>query len=191
MLNSNDKNSKEKKLAVGQMALIGLMTAILCIVAPFSLTLPFSPVPLSLGTLAIYFNLIVLGQKKGLLSVVLYILLGLAGLPVFSNFTGGAAKLLGPTGGYICGYILLALLGGYFADKWKTHLFLVVIGMVLGTLVCYLFGTIWLSYQAQMSFTAALTVAVIPFIPGDAAKLVVAITLGEQVRRRLHRAGLL
>ena len=86
------------------MALIGLMTAVICVLAPFSLNLPFSPVPISLGTLAIYFVISVLGMKSGTLSVVLYILLGLVGLPVFANFTGGAGKLFGPSGGYIIGY---------------------------------------------------------------------------------------
>lgn len=174
-----------------QMALVGLMTAIICIIAPFSLTLPFSPVPLSLGTMAIYFCVIVLGTKRGVISVVIYILLGLAGLPVFSNFTGGAGTLFGPTGGYILGYVFMALTCGLFVNKYFPNIALCTIGMLLGTAVCYLFGTVWLAYQASMNFSQALLAAVIPFLPGDIIKLMAAIPLGFQIRKRLRSTTLL
>jgi len=168
-----------------QMALISLMTAILCIMAPFSILLPFSPVPLSLGTLAIYFCVLVLGLKKGTLSILLYLLLGLVGLPVFSGFTGGIGKLLGPTGGYIVGYVLLALVCGFFVDHFPTRKGFCLIGMFLGTALCYLFGTLWLSYQASLTFSQAFVTAVIPFLPGDIIKIALALLIGLQVRRRL------
>lgn len=168
------------------MALISLMTAILCIMAPFSIPLPFSPIPLSLGTLAIYFCVLVLGMKKGTLSVLLYLLLGLVGLPVFSGFTGGIGKLLGPTGGYIVGYVLLALVCGFFADHFPTRKRYCLIGMLLGTALCYLFGTLWLSYQAALTFSQAFVTSVVPFLPGDMIKIVAALLIGLQVRRRLR-----
>ena len=102
------------KLTLKQITLTGLMTAVICLLAPLSLNIPISPVPISLGYLAVYFVLSVLGMKLGVLSVVAYILLGLAGIPVFTGFTGGPGKLLGPTGGYIVGYIFMALICGYF-----------------------------------------------------------------------------
>lgn len=168
-----------------QMALIGLMTAILCIMAPFSILLPFSPIPLSLGTLAIYFCVLVLGMKKGTLSVVLYLLLGLVGLPVFSGFTGGIGKLLGPTGGYIVGYVLLALVCGFFADRFPNRKVFWLLGILLGTALCYLFGTLWLSYQASLTFSQALLSSVVPFLPGDMIKIALALPLGLQIRKRL------
>lgn len=168
------------------MTLIGLMTAILCITAPVSFVLPFSPVPVSLGTLAIYFSLYVLGMKRGTISLLLYLLLGLAGLPVFSNFTGGAGKLWGPTGGYLTGYIFMALISGFFIDRWSHSVLLSFVGMASGTAACYLFGSAWLSCQASMTFSQALAVGAVPFIPADLLKMIVALFLGKQVRRRVR-----
>lgn len=166
------------------------MTAIISILAPFSLPIPISPVPISLGTLTIYFVLSVLGLKLGTLSVMVYILLGLAGLPVFTGFTGGPGKLFGPTGGYIIGYIFLALICGFFIDKWNGRLLPCILGMLLGTAVLYLFGSVWLAYQASYTLPQALWAGAIPYIPGDLVKLILAVTLGRQVRKRLQRAGL-
>lgn len=176
---------------IKQMALIGVMTAVICVIAPFSLNIPVSPVPISLGTLAIFFAIAVLGLKRGTISVLIYILLGLVGVPVFSNFTGGAAKLFGPTGGYIIGYIFLALICGFFVDKWPKNIALHVLGMILGTAVCYLFGSAWLAYQASMTLPQALAAGVIPFIPGDLVKLAIAMLVAYPVRKRLVKAGLI
>lgn len=173
------------------MTLMGLMTAVICVIAPFSITIPFSPVPLSLGTLAIYFVVSVLGMKRGLLSVLLYLLLGLVGIPVFSNFTGGIGKVFGPTGGYLVGYLFLAVICGFFADRWPNHFLFRFIGMVLGTAVCYIFGTLWLSYQASMTFSQAFLSAVVPFLPGDLIKIAIGLIVGRQVRQRLLKANLL
>ncbi len=172
-----------------QMALVGLMAAVICITAPFSLNLPLSPVPISLGTLAIYFVVSVLGRKYGSISVIIYLLLGLAGLPVFSNFHGGVGILLGPTGGYLVGYLFLAWICGFFVDKWQGKSLPCFVGMVLGTMACYFFGTIWLSYQSSMTFTQAFLSAVVPFLPGDFIKLLLALIATRKVHRRLVRAG--
>lgn len=174
-----------------QLAVTGLMAALFCVLGPWALQLPFSPVPFSLGTLAIYFVVTVLGRKLGTLSVLIYILLGAVGLPVFTNFSGGLGKLLGPTGGYILGYIFMALICGYFVDKRPGSLALTAAGMVLGTIVLYLFGTLWLAYQANLSFSAALAAGVIPYIPGDLVKMAAGVVAGSQVRKELARAGLI
>lgn len=174
-----------------QMALVGLMTSLLCITAPFSFHLPFSPVPLSLATFSVYFCVMVLGMKLGGLSVCLYVLLGLAGLPVFSNFTGGAGRLWGPTGGYILGYIFMAYICGFFVDKWLRKPSLVFVGMILSTAVCYLFGTCWLSFQTSLTLSQAFISAVCPFLVGDFVKIAGAMALGYQVRKRLIKANLI
>ena len=180
-----------KKLNLKTMAIVGIMTALTCVMGPFSIPLPFSPVPLSLTMLAIFFSLYVVGMKLGTLSTLLYLLIGLVGLPVFSNFSGGAGKLLGPTGGYLIGFIFMALIAGFFIDKWLNNLLLGFVGMVLGTAVCYAFGTAWLAYQNHLTLKAALLAAVIPFIPGDIIKMVIAVTLGPLVRKALKKAGLI
>ena len=175
-----------KSTNTSQMAFIGLMTAILCIMAPFSIFLPFSPIPFSLGTLAVYFCAILLGRKRSLLSVSIYLLLGFVGLPVFSGFTGGAGKLFGPTGGYLIGYLFLSLICGTFVDKFPGRTLPCLGGMILGTLVCYFFGTVWLSYQATLMFSQAFYSAILPFLPGDILKMTFGIIIGLQIRKRLH-----
>ena len=85
----------------------------------------------------------------------------------------------------------MALIIGFFVDKWKTNFVLIAIGMVLGTAVCYLFGTVWLAKQAGMSFSAALAAGVIPFIPADIVKMILAVLIGHQVKVRLWKASIL
>lgn len=172
------------------MALIALMAAVTCILGPLSLAIPISPVPISFTNLAVYFTVYVLGTKRGTISYLIYLLLGLVGLPVFSGFTGGAGKLFGPTGGYLIGFIFMALICGIFMEKWPTKLYLHFAGMVLGTAVCYLFGTAWLAFQANMGFYAALAAGVIPFIPGDLVKIIIALLAGPLIRKQLKRAEL-
>jgi len=180
-----------QRMSTKILALIGVMTALICILGPISLPLPVSPVPISLGTLAIYFAIYVLGMKQGTISCCVYLLIGLVGVPVFTGFTGGPAKLLGPTGGYMIGYIFMALIGGWFIDKWNGEIVYSFVGLLLATIVLYAFGTVWLAYQAGMGFGAALMAGVIPFIPGDLAKMIIAVLVGVQVRSRLKKAKLL
>ena len=177
------------------MTLTAVMAAVICVLSPISLAIPVSPVPISLGSMAVYLAVTVLGMKLGTLSTLIYLLLGLVGLPVFAGYIGGAEKLFGPTGGYLIGYIFLALIAGAFVgrfaeNKWKNIVF-AAIGMILGTIVLYLIGTAWLAYSAGMEFQAALWAGVIPFIPGDLVKMVIAVLLGSAVRARLLRAGIL
>lgn len=179
-------NSKIK-----QMTLIGLMTAILCILSPIAIPLPISPIPVSLGNMAVCFVVAVLGLKSGTLSVLLYLLLGLAGLPVFSGFTGGLGKLLGPTGGYLIGYLFLALFFGFVVEHFHNRLFANTFGALSGMLILYLFGTLWLTFQLDLDFVSALWIGVIPYIPMDIVKIIVAIPLGMKLRRRLVKTNLL
>lgn len=186
--------AKVKKLTIYQLALISLMTAVTCILGPASLALPFSPVPISFTNLAIYFTIFILGTKLGTISYLIYLLLGAVGLPVFSGFSGGLGKLVGPTGGYLIGFILMAYICGIFIERYPTKEIkdrvMQVLGMILGTLVAYAFGTAWLAYMAKMSLPAALMAGVIPFIPGDLAKIVITAVAGPEIRSTLVRTGL-
>lgn len=176
---------------VKQMALISLMTAIICVLAPISLTLPTSPVPISPANMIICFTVMILGMKRGTLSVLLYILLGLAGLPVFSNFTGGIGKLLGPTGGYIIGYLFLSLILGFFTRHFKNKLLPTAIGSLLGMICLYGFGTVWMMLQLEIHFTAALWMGVLPYLPADLIKITAAIIMGSKLQKRLAQSGLI
>lgn len=173
------------------LTLIGLTAAVTCILGPLSIAIPLSPVPLSFTNLALYFTAMILGCRKGTVSYLIYLLIGLIGIPVFSGFTAGPGKLLGPTGGYLIGFIFLALISGYFAERFSGNLFMCFIGMILGNAVTYFFGTLWLSFQANLSFGAALAAGVIPYLPGDAVKTVLGVLAGSAVRSRLFKAGIL
>lgn len=179
--------SGKQKITTKTLALIAVMTAATCVLAPLSL--PIGPVPISLTNLAIYFALYILGMKKGTISYLIYLAIGLVGVPVFSGFTGGPGKLFGPTGGYLIGFIPMAIIAGILIDKFGGKLVYSMIGMVIGTIICYAFGTIWLAYQAQMDFKAALLAGVIPFIPGDLIKMVLAAIFGPQIRKTLNKTG--
>lgn len=171
-----------------RMALMGVMTAVICILGPFAIPIPFSPVPLSFTNLAIYLTVYVLGAKAGTFSYLIYLLLGMAGLPVFSGFSGGIGKLAGPTGGYLLGFIFMALIAGVIISHFPGHPVMHAVGMILGLAVCYAFGTAWLSVQLGISFTAALAVGVLPYLPGDAVKIAGAMFLGPKLRREIRKA---
>ncbi|MBX4266671.1 biotin transporter BioY [Clostridium estertheticum] len=177
-----------KKINIHHLTLIGVMAAVICILGPLSL--PIGIVPISLTNLAIYFSVYVLGQKRGTLSYIVYLFIGLVGLPVFSGFSGGFTKLFGPTGGYLIGFIFMAFISGFFIDKFPTKIYMCLLGMILGTIVTYIFGTAWLAYQLNMTFNASLAIGVLPFIPGDIVKMVIALLIGPQIKKRLISAGL-
>lgn len=177
------------KSKVFSMVLTALMAAILCATAPIAL--PIGPVPVSLATFVLYIIVVLLGWKLGTLSCLLYLLIGLVGVPVFSGYAAGPAKLFGPTGGYLIGYILLTLIAGFFCDKFKGKIYMYAIGMVIGTAALYTLGTAWLAFQAHMTLSAALTAGVIPFLAGDAAKIVVSLIFAPIIKKQLVKAGLL
>lgn len=160
-----------------------LMAAVLCILGP--LALPIGPVPISLATFAVLLAAYVIGPIKSAISCLIYLAVGAIGLPVFSGFQGGFAKLAGPTGGYLLGYLFLALIAGYFIQHFNNKTWMHFIGMCLGTAVLYAIGTFWLAHVAGLSFGEAIAAGVLPFIPGDIIKMIVAIVLGRHIRTRL------
>ena len=170
-----------KKMSVKTIAVIGVLTAVTCILAPLSI--PIGDVPISLTNLVIYFGLYILGTRRETVSYIVYLLIGLVGVPVFSGFTAGPAKMFGPTGGYLIGFIPMAVIAGIFIEKSGR--------MILGTAVCYIFGTVWFVLVMKTSVQAALTMCVYPFIVFDIIKMVLAAWIGPQIHGRLVQAGLL
>ena len=151
-----------------------MMTAVLCIVGPLSV--PIGPVPVSLTNLAIYLLIYTLDAKRSTIACLLYMLIGLAGLPVFSGFSGGPSKLLGPTGGYIIGYLPMAFLTGLAVERYYENRMLCILAMEASTWILYLFGS---------AFPEALAVGVIPFIIVDLIKICIAALSGPSIRRRV------
>ena len=170
-----------QKIKTKQMVLIALMTAVTCVLGPLSIPLPFIPVPISLTNFAIFLAIFVLGMKNGTISFIIYLLLGAVGVPVFSSFRGGLQVLAGPTGGYLIGFIFLALIMGFALDHFDRKLVPTIIGMIIGMVVCYAFGTVWLAKLLSLSFKEGLMMGVIPYLPGDAAKIIIAAIVGPKL----------
>lgn len=170
-----------------KLTLIGLMSALLCILGPLSIPLPVSPVPITLTNFAVYIIVYILGMRSGTVSVLIYLCLGTAGLPVFSAFSGGLAKLAGPTGGYLAGFLFLALIQGFLMERFPGKNAAAVTGMILGLAMCYLFGTAWLAVQMNLTFFAALGIGVLPYLPGDAVKIILAAVVGPKLRAAVNR----
>lgn len=183
-----DKLQKKKKqISTLTMAVVALMTAVVCVLAPFSI--PVGVIPVSLATFGLYLAVWILGGKKATIVCLMYLLIGFVGLPVFSGFTGGPAKLFGPTGGYLIGYLLLTMIAGFFVDKFPGKMKYCLLGYVLGSMACYGTGTLWLAVHLKIGFEAAFVMGVLPFLPGDVIKISLALWLGQIVRHAVIRAG--
>ena len=137
----------KRNISVYQLTTCALMAALMCILGPMAI--PIGPVPVSFTNLVIYLAVYLLGMKGGTVSYAVYLLLGAAGLPVFSGWQGGLGKLAGPTGGYLVGFVLMALLSGFALEKFRARPVPTMLGMAAGTLVAYLFGTVWFVLQMQ------------------------------------------
>lgn len=181
----------EKKVNVKDVTVIALVTAVICIIAPFSIPIAISPIPITLALFALFLAGIILGKWKGVVCTVIYLLLGMVGLPVFNGFSGGVQKLVGPTGGYLIGYLFLVFFTGLFVEKFPNKIPMYFVGGIIGIIVCYAFGTVWFVLQYKVGFLEALTMCVFPYIPMDLVKLVAAVIIGSQVRKILIRQNLI
>lgn len=157
------------------------------LLAVFSqLAVPMVPVPMNLALLAVFLCTLVLEQRFAILSVGLYLLMGLLGLPVFAGFRGGPSVLFGPTGGYLLGYFLAAALIALLkplADRFIKR----ILVLLLALLACYLPGTLWLMMLSGRNLSETLPLAVYPFLPGDGVKIVLAAVLAPRLNASLKR----
>lgn len=195
-MNSDMRNTK-----LTDMILIGLFAALIAVCAQIQIP---AAVPFTLQTFAIFLAVGLLGGKRGTVSVVIYILLGMVGLPVFAGFKGGIAALLGTTGGYIIGFIFSALLmwalekpvsslfGKETGADSKKNIFRKMAGpaisMILGLIVCYIFGTAWFvivytNTKEPIGIMTALGWCVFPFIIPDLIKIALALVLTLRLRK--------
>lgn len=149
----------------------GSLFVALC--AQIRIPLPFTPVPITLQTLGILLVGSLLGSRQGLLSMLLYLALGLVGLPFFSGGQAGVEILHGPTVGYLVAAPLAAMLVGWLAERgWDQRVGTTALSMILGNLVIYALGVAWLS--TLIGLEAAITKGALPFILGDLVKIAVA-----------------
>ena len=164
------------KKSIVSITLIALFAAIIAISS--WITVSIGPVPFTLQTFGVFLAIRFLGAKKGTASVIIYILLGAVGLPVFSGFRGGIGHIVGPTGGYILGFILSGVVILICDKLFKNKLIFKAIADALALLACYALGTAWFYFtmgvEKGMSLWAVLMACVIPFIIPDVIKIVVA-----------------
>ena len=195
MKSDNKKNTKENSLFSTQnIALMALCVALIAVCSWISI--PINTVPVTLQTFGVLVVVGILGLQRGVVSVIAYILLGIIGLPVFSGFSGGISKFTpnsetGATGGYILGFILLAVVMGSLMewikkvkDKEKYNL-LFILSMILGDIVCFAFGTAWfVKFNPWgMGISASVTACVIPFIIPDVVKIILAFTVINRIKK--------
>ena len=164
-----------------------LFAALLCVLSPIAI--PVGPVPVTLGVFVVLLAGVVLPWKRASAAVLVYILIGLAGLPVFSGGGGGFGVLAGPTGGYLWCYLPMAALVSRLSrgGGWKMAAF----ASILGVLLCYLLGTLQFTIVMNCGWGEALALCVWPFVPFDAAKILGAALLGTRLKRQLQAAELL
>ena len=168
------------KFNIKELLVLALMTAVMAVLSPISI--PIGPVPISLGTFAVCLTVAVLGRKMGTVSSLLYLLLGLIGLPVFSNYGAGLGKLLGPTGGYLFGMLFLSAVGGFGLEHFPGLFAVQYFFFLLWIALCYLFGTLWLAKVLSLDIAKAVSLGVLPFIIPDCIKVFIALKLGKRLR---------
>ena len=162
-----------------KLSVAALMCALTAICA--QLVIPLPPVPLSLALFAVQMTGALLGARWGAGAVAVYVLLGFAGLPVFAGFRGGPSVLLGPTGGFLAGYI---------PRRFGRGLPSLALCMIPGTLACCALGAVHFSLISGASLSAAAVSCVLPFLPGDALKILLAAHLCLRLQKPLRALGL-
>ena len=182
---TRSKNSKR----VLDMALVAVFVAVMAVCAWISIP---APVDFTLQVFAVFAAVLILGGKRGTVAVVVYILLGAVGVPVFAHFTGGLGSLLGSTGGYIVGFLFIALVMWAGERLLGEKLWVRIVSMVLGLALCYAFGTAWFMVvyartTGAIGLLTALGWCVFPFIPFDLLKMALAIALSQVLRPHVPR----
>ncbi len=177
--------AKKFKSVSRDVARIALAVALITVCAWISI--PVGAIPVTLQTFAVCLTGALLGAKRGLAAIGVYVLMGLVGIPVFAGFKAGYATLAGPTGGYIFGFFFAALLPALakllpVRNRWgRTGIF--YLAMLLGLALCYAFGTVWFVLMYRCTVGYALALCVLPYLLPDACKLAVAALLAGRLER--------
>lgn len=173
------------KLSIRDLIICSLFASVTAILAQISIPLPFTTVPLTMQVFAIMLCGMLLGSKLGFISQVIYVLIGAIGIPVFAQMRGGLGVILGPTGGFLVSFPIAAFIVGYFSQKHKSKLS-VIIGMVLGLVAIYIVGTLQFCLITKVSFMSGLMACVLPFVAVDALKIGLAYVIGSGVYKRVN-----
>jgi len=177
-----------KNLSVRDICHMGVFTAIITVCAQLSIPMPYG-VPMSLQTFAIPLAGVVLGAKKGILSTLIYVLLGAIGIPVFAGFTGGLGIVIGPTGGFILSFPIMALTAGI--GEAKSGKIWLLFWLTLGAVINYLCGMLIFSLVMSSGLKTAFAVCVLPFFPMDIVKIVLVVVWGRMIKQMLVKSKVL
>ncbi len=175
-----------KRMRVRGMVFCALFAALIGVCAQVQLPLP-GMVPVSLATLGVMMSGLLLGARGGGMAVLVYLLLGAAGVPVFAGFKGGLAVLAGPTGGYLTGYLPCAVLSGLALPGLQKRFGGRCLLAALGAAACIAAGTAWFMHVTGRTLGESLAACVVPFLPGDAAKILLAAFLSPRLRKALQQ----
>lgn len=165
--------------------LCALFAALTGVFSQISIPIPITPVPINLATLSVCIVGGLLGAKRGAISQLVYVIIGLIGIPVFANFGGGVGRIVGPTGGYIVGYVVAATIIGIIIDKFGDKLQICIIAMSIGILGCYIVGTAWFMFVTKNTLAASLYLCVVPFLIGDVLKVIMASILVKKLKKHV------
>lgn len=179
---------EHKKISILTIAQIAIFTAVISILSQLSIPLP-TGVPITLQTLAIAITGFVLGTNAAVAATIVYILLGAVGVPVFSNFSGGFACLVSPSGGFFWGFILMAFFCG-FGMRYKNKLLSNLFGLI-GLALCYVCGALQFGIVTHTGFIGSVVAVVLPYVVKDVISIVAAYILAIQVRKALFASNLL
>ena len=181
------KTENNKKIKAVDIVSVAMMTALIVVCS--WIYIPIGNIPVTLQTFAVCAAVGISGMKKGTLSVAVYLVLGILGLPVFSFFKGGIGALFGATGGYTIGFVFCALIAGLIINKSK-KIPVMIFGFAVGLLVCYVTGTLWFLFvymkdTGTQGFITAFTTCVFPFVIPDIIKIVLAAVVSDSVRKKV------
>lgn len=165
---------------------MALLAAILCVSSYINIPLPISPVPITAQLLAVNLIALLLKPKKAALTVGIWLLLGIVGLPVFSGGRGGFGVLAGPTGGFAVGYLVMALLAAILCQKCRKEYQKLLILIIIGIPVIYIFGVGWMKVVTNVTWSVAWLTGALPFLPGDIIKAVAAIFIARPLHRVMN-----
>ena len=162
---------------------MALMVAMNCVSAYIIIPLPFSLSPLALQTLIVNLTGYVLNAKHAFMTMLVYLLVGLAGVPVFTGGSAGPGKLFGPTGGYIIGFLFTAVFLAYFRGEKYSFKRYALLGCVIGIPLIYVFGVVQLKLITGMGWDKAILTGALPFIPLDIVKCLAAAVIAGPINR--------
>lgn len=183
------RNEKKESFSIQNICYVGLFTAVIVIMAQISIPMP-AGVPMTMQTFAITLAAIILGAKLSTMATFIYILLGAVGLPVLAGFSGGISKFVGPTGGFLISFPIMAFIIGFAVDHRKAFKGAFVVGLIAGTVVNYVIGVAMFCVLTQSPVSAGITACVLPFIPTAIIKAILASVIGFPIRNRLKVMGL-